>query len=141
MKGSVLALLAFVLGALLLASPAYAGEKVKKTITIDRDVVENARGTDVVSGRVTKVGHEIIYVEDGSGRRKIDLDDIGFPRPVKELFDEETHVIATGRLKGGTLFAHRIIVVRDGVRRTYVSRKPVDITIKGEKDIKLRVNP
>ena len=125
-----------------MAPSAYAETKTKKTVIIDKEsLAEKARGRQVLSGRVKRVGHEVLFIETEDGRKKIDVDDIDFPAPLDELFDEETTVIATGRIKGDKMIAHRIVAVKNGNRKAYISKKPIDITIKGEDDIKIRVNP
>ncbi|MCB1681234.1 MAG: hypothetical protein KDI61_02630 [Alphaproteobacteria bacterium] len=123
-----------------LPQSAHAAEK---RVIIRRDVIEEARGNDTVCGVVSRVGHEVIFVKsDEPGRVKVDVDDISFPKPLDDLIDKESRVIATGRFVHGTLVAHTIVVIRGTERRTYVSHKPVDVKVKtGGDDINIRVVP
>lgn len=111
-----------------------------KALLIPRQTIERAKGSSSVCGPVARVGHESIVVSSkNDGRTEVDLDDIEFPRPVKEIFDKDTRVIATGRFKGDTLIARRIVVIKGENRSVYVSRKPVEIRIKGDKNTKVQV--
>lgn len=140
MRILLLACLLYISGAIL-SPEASADRKVKKTINISREAIDRAYGNEVVAGEITKVGHEVIYIETEGGRTKVDLDDIRFPDRIDEIFSEGDHVIATGLLDGDDLIANRIVLTREGVRTTFISKKPVDIKIKGEEDLTIRITP
>ncbi len=123
------------------STPAYADKKTQKTINISREAIDRAYGNEVVAGEITKVGHEVIYIETDGVRTKVDLDDIRFPDRIDEIFYEGDRVIATGLFDGDDLEANRIVLIRDGVRTTFISKKPVDIKIKGEEDTTIRITP
>lgn len=124
-----------------LSPGAHADRKVKKTINISREAIDRAYGNEVIAGDITKVGHEVIYIETDDGRMKIDLDDISFPARIDEIFREGDRVVATGLLDEDELTANRIVLIRDDIRRTFISKKPVDIKIKGEEDLTIRITP
>lgn len=109
-----------------------------KTVYIPKEKVEEAMGNDHVSGKVTRVGHERIFIESGSRRIKIDLNDFNFSQDLDEIFEPGMQVCATGRLTGSsTLEARRITVIKTG--RTFQSTKPARVTVKGKENTKVRI--
>lgn len=127
----------------LMPTPSRAHDEGKtRTVLIKRETLEEALGQKQLSGTVEKVGHEILYVDTEEGVLKVDVDDVNFPDRIKNIFYVGSQVVINGRFKGNRFIATRIVLIEDEIRKTYISRKPVDIMIRGEKEnVRLRVIP